>query len=159
MPRATTAAWDVMPPRVVRIPSAACMPWMSSGLVSTRTRMTLRPALRAASASSDENTISPEAAPGEAGRPVARMRRSAFGSIVGWRSWSSAAGSTRFTASSCEIRPSLARSTAMRSAALAVRLPLRVWSIQSLPLLDRELHVLHVAVVVLQEAVDAQSSA
>ena len=43
MPRATTAAWLVMPPRVVRMPSAACMPWMSSGLVSMRTRMTLRP--------------------------------------------------------------------------------------------------------------------
>ena len=26
MPRATTAACEVMPPRVVRIPSAACMP-------------------------------------------------------------------------------------------------------------------------------------
>ena len=34
MPRATTAAWLVMPPRVVRMPLAACMPWMSSGLVS-----------------------------------------------------------------------------------------------------------------------------
>ncbi len=31
MPRATTAAWLVMPPRVVRMPTAACMPWMSSG--------------------------------------------------------------------------------------------------------------------------------
>ena len=41
MPRATTAAWLVMPPRAVRMPSAACMPWMSSGLVSTRTRITL----------------------------------------------------------------------------------------------------------------------
>ena len=39
---------------------------MSSGLVSTRTRMTLRPAFFASSASSEENTISPEAAPGEA---------------------------------------------------------------------------------------------
>ena len=29
-----------MPPRAVRMPLAACMPWMSSGLVSTRTRMT-----------------------------------------------------------------------------------------------------------------------
>ena len=47
------------------------MPWMSSGEVSTRTRMTLRPAFLAASASSELNTISPEAAPGEAGRPVA----------------------------------------------------------------------------------------
>jgi hypothetical protein len=46
---------------------------MSSGEVSMRTRMTLRPAFFALSASSEENTISPEAAPGEAGRPEARM--------------------------------------------------------------------------------------
>ena len=31
MPRATTAAWLVVPPRMVRTPSATCMPWMSSG--------------------------------------------------------------------------------------------------------------------------------
>src|SRR5207248_2156195 len=60
MPRATTAAWLVMPPRVVRMPFAACMPWMSSGLVSIRTRITLSPRLAADSASSAENTILPE---------------------------------------------------------------------------------------------------
>ena len=31
MPRATTAAWEVMPPRTVRMPCAAFMPSMSSG--------------------------------------------------------------------------------------------------------------------------------
>ena len=46
MPRATTAAWLVMPPRAVRMPSAACMPWMSSGVVSMRTRITFSPAAR-----------------------------------------------------------------------------------------------------------------
>ena len=133
MPRATTAACEVMPPRVVRMPSAACMPWMSSGEVSTRTRITrLSFALRV-SASSDENTISPEAAPGEAGSPVASTLRSALGSMVGCRSWSSAAGSMRTTASSRVIRPSFASSTAILSAALAVRLPERVCSIHSLP--------------------------
>ena len=71
MPRATTAAWLVMPPRAVRMPAAACMPWMSSGLVSMRTRITSRPWPLSASASSASNTISPEAAPGDAGRPVA----------------------------------------------------------------------------------------
>ena len=39
----------------------------------------------------------------------------------------------RDTASFCEITPSLASSTAMRIEALAVRLPLRVCSIQSRP--------------------------
>jgi len=47
MPRATTAAWDVAPPREVRIPLAAIMPCTSSGAVSTRTRITSSP-LRAA---------------------------------------------------------------------------------------------------------------
>ena len=40
MPRVTTAAWLVMPPREVRMPFATSMPWMSSGVVSARTRMT-----------------------------------------------------------------------------------------------------------------------
>ncbi len=34
IPRATTAAWEVMPPREVKIPTAACIPPISSGLVS-----------------------------------------------------------------------------------------------------------------------------
>ena len=74
MPRATTAAWLVMPPRVVRIPLAACMPWMSSGLVSMRTRITLSPFCARASASSAENTAIPDAAPGEAGGEVSFIR-------------------------------------------------------------------------------------
>ena len=133
MPRATTAACEVMPPRVVRMPSAACMPWMSSGEVSTRTRMTFLPSALSLVASSEENTISPDAAPGEAGRPVAITLRSALGSMVGCRSWSSEAGSIRATACSRVISFSLASSTAMRSAALAVRLPARHCSIHSLP--------------------------
>ena len=40
MPRATTAAWLTRPPRDVRMPSAAIIPWRSSGDVSGRTRMT-----------------------------------------------------------------------------------------------------------------------
>ena len=43
MPRATTAAWLVFPPRLVRMPSAAIMPFRSSGLVSRRTRITFSP--------------------------------------------------------------------------------------------------------------------
>ena len=64
MPRATTAAWLVMPPVEVRMPSAACMPWMSSGLVSRRTRITFSPARACLSAASAVNTTLPEAAPG-----------------------------------------------------------------------------------------------
>ena len=86
IPRATTAACDVMPPRVVKMPSAACMPPMSSGEVSTRTRMVLRPALLAASASAAEKTIAPVAAPGDAGKPVAIGADFAFGSSIGCKS-------------------------------------------------------------------------
>mmetsp|Transcript_4710 Transcript_4710/g.10814 ORF Transcript_4710/g.10814 Transcript_4710/m.10814 type:complete len:384 (+) Transcript_4710:524-1675(+) len=70
-PLATTAAWLVMPPLHVRMPSDACMPDTSSGLVSCRTMMTLTPCLAIASASSDPKTICPTAAPGDAGSPCA----------------------------------------------------------------------------------------
>ena len=43
MPRATTAACDVRPPRLVRIPRAATMPGRSSGAVSLRTSTTSSP--------------------------------------------------------------------------------------------------------------------
>mmetsp|Transcript_33396 Transcript_33396/g.72869 ORF Transcript_33396/g.72869 Transcript_33396/m.72869 type:complete len:220 (+) Transcript_33396:1031-1690(+) len=69
-PRATTAAWEVMPPRAVRMPSEADMPPTSSGLVSVRTRMQGMPAAFVITAASPENTTWPTAAPGEAGRPV-----------------------------------------------------------------------------------------
>ena len=128
MPRATTAAWLVMPPVEVRMPSAACMPWMSSGEVSRRTRITFSPARACFSAASAVNTTLPEAAPGEAGRPLAITLRGALGSSVGCSSWSSADGTTRATASFLSISPSRTMSTAILSAALAVRLPLRVCS-------------------------------
>ncbi len=89
MPRATTAAWLVMPPRVVRMPTAACMPCTSSGEVSTRARITVWPCALRCTASSASNTSSPVAAPGEAGSPLARTVRSASGSSVGCSSWSS----------------------------------------------------------------------
>src|SRR5207249_3880559 len=71
IPRATTAAWLVMPPRAVITACAATIPWKSSGEVSGRMRMTLRPSWASASASSASNTASPVAAPGAAGRPFA----------------------------------------------------------------------------------------
>ena len=134
MPRATTAACEVMPPRVVRMPSAACMPWMSSGEVSTRTRMTFLPSALSRVRLVGRRTRSrrrprPARPAGRSRSPCARRS----GSMVGCSSWSSEAGSIRATASSLVISFSFASSTAMRSAALAVRLPFRVCSIQSLP--------------------------
>ena len=69
-PRATTAAWLTNPPVLVRIPTARLIPWTSSGEVSERTRMTRRPASAAVTAASGVRTISPQATPGEAARPV-----------------------------------------------------------------------------------------
>ena len=81
--RATTAAWEVIPPFAVRIPRAASIPWMSSGLVSRRTRITSRPAMARSTALSAEKTIAPVAAPGEAGSPVAITSTAASGSTTG----------------------------------------------------------------------------
>ena len=47
IPRATTAAWLVIPPRAVSTARAATMPWKSSGVVSSRTRITRNPFRRA----------------------------------------------------------------------------------------------------------------
>src|SRR6266550_4689238 len=64
MPRATTAACEVMPPCAVRIPCAAIMPWMSSGEVSQPTRITASVSPRCAAVSAS-STILPDAAPGD----------------------------------------------------------------------------------------------
>ena len=72
------------------------------------------------------------------------------GSIIGWSSWSSWPGSTRTTASSCPSSPSETMSTAMRSAAGGRPLPrARLEDVEG-ALLDRELDVLHLAVVLLE---------
>mmetsp|Transcript_18912 Transcript_18912/g.40089 ORF Transcript_18912/g.40089 Transcript_18912/m.40089 type:complete len:202 (+) Transcript_18912:1897-2502(+) len=70
-PRATTAACDVLPPRAVRMPSAANMPATSSGEVSCLIRIALMPSLRLCSTSADEKHATPTAAPGEALSPLA----------------------------------------------------------------------------------------
>ena len=60
-----------MPPRTVMMPCALFMPSISSGEVSRRTSTTFFPLLFQVFASSAVKTICPQAAPGEAGRPVA----------------------------------------------------------------------------------------
>ena len=91
MPRATTAACEVLPPRLVRTPRAAIIPCRSSGLVSLRTRMTSSPRAAQATAVSESRTILPTAAPGEAFMPIVISSRSADSSKRGnisWASWS-----------------------------------------------------------------------
>ena len=112
---------------------AATMPSMSSGLVSSRTRMQSRPADFAALASTLSNTISPEAAPGEAGKARRQhdlVRRGIDGRVQQLVELVGLDAQHRLL---LEMTPSRARSMAILKAALVVRLPERVCSIQSLP--------------------------
>ena len=131
MPRATTAAWLVIPPRTVRIPWDTFIPVMSSGEVSRRTKTTFSPLPAQFSASSAEKTILPHAAPGDAPSPfptgVAAFNAAA--SNCGCNKVSRLRGSIMATASSSVLIPSSTRSQAILSAACAVLLPLRVCSI------------------------------
>ena len=131
MPRATTAACDVLPPRLVRMPLAATMPRRSSGLVSLRTRITSSPRSAHSTAVSESKTALPTAAPGEAFMPFATSVRSAFSSKRGNISWASWAPVTRRSDSSVSIRPSSVMCRPIRNAASGVRFPTRVCSIQS----------------------------
>mmetsp|Transcript_13827 Transcript_13827/g.58124 ORF Transcript_13827/g.58124 Transcript_13827/m.58124 type:complete len:266 (-) Transcript_13827:1074-1871(-) len=134
-PRATTAACEVMPPRAVRMPSAAFIPPTSSGEVSTRTKMHFLPCECSSSAVGVSNTTWPTAAPGEAGRPTP-MTSAAYAASsrnCGCRSWSMCVGSTMPMALFSSIKPSPTRSTAIFTAPAPVRLPDLVWSINSLP--------------------------
>ncbi len=134
-PRATSAAWDVMPPLAVRIASAACMPWTSSGDVSSLIKMTCSPFLCHASASSAVKTTRPVAPPGPAGNPFAN-RVASFSdsaSSMGWSNSSNCSGWTRMMAVCLSINPSLAISTAILIAAEPFRFPILVWSIHSRP--------------------------
>ncbi len=79
------------------------------------------------------NATSPTAAPGDALRPFATASYVASGSNCGCSSWSSCSGRTRRTASRLSMRPSSTISVAIRSAAAAVRLPTRVWSMNRRP--------------------------
>ena len=134
MPRATTAAWLVLPPRLVSTPWAAIMPFRSSGLVSRRTRITSSPRAAHSTAVLESNTALPTAAPGDAEIALAiRLMPSPVVSKRGNISRPSWSPVTRLSASSRSIMPWFTSCTAMRKAAAAVRLPTRVCSIQSLP--------------------------
>ena len=158
MPRATTAACEVMPPRVVRMPSAACMPWMSSGEVSTRTRMTFLPsALRRSPRRPRTRSRRRRARARPAGRwrsPCAR-RRDRWSDAGAGRARPDRRAHRLFLA---RDQPFVGQLDRDRSAALAVRLPARVCSIHSLPCSTGELEVLHVAVVLLERLVDARQA-
>ena len=131
-PRATTAAWLVAPPLLVNTPEDTAMPWTSSALVSVRTKMISVSCRLISTAVSASRTSLPVAAPGAAPNPMLISRPEleesslSFSSKVGSKSWYICSGSTLNRASSRVISPSLARSTAVLIAALALRFPERV---------------------------------
>ena len=112
-----------MPPLEVNIPLAACMPFISSGEVSTLTNIVSCIIELSLSASSDEKTTFPLDAPGEAGNPFAIIIISAFSSKEGCNKLSSDPGSILNNASFFVINFSLTISTAILIADLAVLLP------------------------------------
>ena len=161
MPRATTAAWEVMPPRAVRMPCGGvhAVDVLGRGLDAHQDRPS-RPPWRAPRPRRRVNTTFADGGAGRGRQPLGDHRaRGARGRASGAAAGRAEPGSTRRTASSREISLSFAMSTAIFTAARAVRLPVRVCSIQSLPLLDGELDVLHVAVVLLEPLVDAHQLA
>ena len=133
MPRATTAACEVLPPRAVRMPLAAIMPPRSSGLVSLRTSSTCSPLAAHSTAVAESKTTRPTAAPGDAAMPWVSSLRTPDLSNCGNISSASWAPVTRASASSRVIRCSSTSSVAIRNAAAGVRLPTRVCSIHNLP--------------------------
>ena len=117
MPRATTAACDVLPPRAVRMPFDAIMPTRSSGLVSRRTSTTSSPRSAHSFAVGESNTARPTAAPGEAAIPRVSSSGFPLGSNCGNISWASCAPDTRDSASSRVISCSSTSCDAIRNAA------------------------------------------
>ncbi len=128
---------------------------MSSGEVSTRTRITLRPWLLSVSASSEENTISPQAAPGDAGRPVAMHLALGVGIDGRMQKLIERRGIDprhRFLLGDQFLLGELDRDAQRR-----LRGALAVARLQhpQLALLDGEFEILHVAIVPLERGVDA----
>ena len=157
-PRATSAAWLVMPPLAVRIACAACMPWTSSGLVSARTRMTFSlgslPQAGGFVGGEDHLPVRAAGTGGQAlGQRLARRARpsgppSAAGTAT------SASALTRMTASSGLISFSLHHVHRDLHGGHAVALADAALEHEQPAFLDRELDVEHVAVVLLELHLD-----
>ena len=135
IPLATTAAWEVIPPLAVSIPSEHTIPSISSGEVSCLTSITFSPFCEAFAASSALKYILPLPAPGDAGKPFVKTVASfnALSSNLGWSNWSNCLGSILIIASSLVISPSLTKSTATFMADAAVLLPFLVCKKNNLP--------------------------
>ena len=135
MPRATTAACEVLPPRAVSTPSAAIMPCRSSGLVSRRTRMTCSPgAVRSSGLRVVEHDLADRGARATRACPGRAARGPPSASNCGNSSWLSLSpvhAGDRLVHRDQALVDELGRRSGTPRA--AVRLPTRVCSSQSLP--------------------------
>ena len=96
IPLATTAACEVFPPLLVRIPTDEKNAGTSSGFVSSLTKITLEPFSPNSTACFTSNTTMPLAAPGEAAIPLANWTNPFdFGSMVLCKSCSNCSGCSR----------------------------------------------------------------
>ena len=129
--RATTAACEVAPPRAVRMPWATAIPWKSSGEVSIRTSTTRSPLATHSTAVSASKTARPTAAPGEALSPLAIAWRGGPGARVELVAQELVDVGRLDPAERLFLRDERPRRrgrSAIFTAAAAVRLALRVWS-------------------------------
>ena len=158
MPRATTAACDVMPPRAVRMPSRGvhAVDVLGRGLDAHEDRPSRRPAPRASASSAREDDLRRTPRPATRAGPWRARASRRFGSSVGCSSWSSEPASTRRTASSRVISRSRTMSTAILHRGARGALAVARLQHPELAALDRELDVLHVAVVRLEPLADPQ---
>ncbi len=149
-----------MPPVAVSTPCDTNMPWMSSGTVSLRTRTTFLPWSVHATASSAVKTTWPDAAPGEAGRPLVAtgMLFHSFGSNTGESSCDSEDGSTRSRASAGFSSLLGDQVGGDDDGRVAGALAVTGLEHEELLVLDGELEVLHVLVVLLELAWCARRS-
>ena len=155
MPRATSAACEALPPSEVRMPLAAWKPATSSASVNGRTRMTAR----ALGGGRDggrrgEDDVRPSRRPARRRRRGRRPRTARRGSKVGCSSESSALGVDR--GDRLGARQQALGDGVGGEADGRLRRALGVAGLEHVqpPLLDRELGVLHVAVVALERAQD-----
>ena len=140
----------------MRTPTAAIIPSRSSGLVSRRTSTAARPAAATATASAEENTTSPTAAPGEAGTPVASSAASEDRSNCGnisCISWSACHPFQRLVDGDELLVDELGGDAERRRGGALADPGLEH---PELAALDRELDVAEVAVVGLQASHDGQ---
>ncbi len=151
MPRATTAACEVLPPRLVRIAlrREEAVDVLGLGLLAHEHHASRR-ACRAAPAVSASNTMLPDAAPGDAGRPCASDLAACAGSSVGTSSCSSRIALIRVSARSFVISPSGDHPDRRRHHRARVHLAVAGLQAVEPAALDRELEVLHLLVVGLE---------